>query len=44
MKNVNNNKLKYKYFNSVESAFMLGFFLGGIAGILILHAVIKGLL
>ena len=43
---MSNNKqnMKDKYFISVGSAFMIGFFIGGIVGILILHAVIKGIL
>lgn len=35
---------KDKYFISVGSAFMIGFFIGGIVGIFILDAVIKGIL
>jgi hypothetical protein len=43
---MSNNKqpTKEKYSISVGSAFIIGFFIGGVLGILILNAVIKGIL
>ena len=40
----NNKHTKDEYFISVGGAFMIGFFIGGIVAILILHALIKGII